>query len=75
MWIVQCYVSVADPGCLSRILDPDFYPFRIPDPKTARKERGKKINFKPFFVATNLTKFKIILLLKCCRKKFGPVFK
>ncbi len=23
-------ISVADPGCLSRIPDPDFYPFRIP---------------------------------------------
>jgi hypothetical protein len=34
--------SVADPGCLSRIPDPDFYPSRIPDPKTATKERGGK---------------------------------
>jgi hypothetical protein len=34
--------SVADPGCLFRIPDPDFYPFRIPNPKTATKERGKK---------------------------------
>jgi hypothetical protein len=40
---------VADPGCLSRIPDPDFYPSRIPDPgsripdpKTATKERGEK---------------------------------
>ena len=24
-------ISVADPGCLSRIPDPDFYPSRIPD--------------------------------------------
>jgi hypothetical protein len=23
--------TVADPGCLSRIPDPDFYPSRIPD--------------------------------------------
>jgi hypothetical protein len=41
--------SVADPGCLSRIPDPDFYPPRIPDPKTTTKERGEKkfvvINF------------------------------
>jgi hypothetical protein len=43
------FYSVADPGCLSRILDPDFYPFRIPDPKTATKERGeKKFVVKPF---------------------------
>jgi hypothetical protein len=25
------------------IPDPDFYPSRIPDPKTATKERGEKI--------------------------------
>jgi len=35
-------ISVADPGCLSRIPDPDFYPSRIPDPKTKTKERGEK---------------------------------
>jgi hypothetical protein len=30
---------------------------RIPDPKTARKERGeKKLVVKPFYVATNFTK-------------------
>jgi hypothetical protein len=34
--------SVADPECLSRIPDPDFYPSRIPDPKTATKDRGEK---------------------------------
>jgi hypothetical protein len=33
--------SVADPGCLSPIPDPDFYPSRIPDPKTATKDRGE----------------------------------
>jgi hypothetical protein len=27
---VTFIISVADPGCLSRILDPDFYPSRIP---------------------------------------------
>jgi hypothetical protein len=31
--IYQC--CGADPGCLSRIPDPDFYPSRISDPKTA----------------------------------------
>ncbi len=34
--------SVADPGCLSRIPDPDFHPSRIPDPKTTTKKRGEK---------------------------------
>ncbi len=45
------HVSVADPGCLSRIPDPDFtHPgsrtpdlgSRIPDPKIATKDRGEK---------------------------------
>jgi hypothetical protein len=58
-------VSVADPGCLSRIPDPDFYPSRIPDPKTATKERGeKKFVVITFYVATNFTKLQIILVLK-----------
>jgi hypothetical protein len=38
------------------IPDPDFYPSRISDPKTAAKERGeKKFVVIPFFVATNVT--------------------
>jgi hypothetical protein len=55
------------------IPDPDFYPFRIPDPgfripdpKTVTKERGeKKLVVRPFFVAPNFTKLKIILFFKC----------
>jgi hypothetical protein len=48
--------SVADPGCL----------FRIPDPKTATKERSeKKFVVITFYVATNYTKLKIILVLMC----------
>jgi hypothetical protein len=36
--------------------DPDFYPFRISDSKTASKERGEnKLVVIPFFVATNFT--------------------
>jgi hypothetical protein len=39
------------------IPDPDFYPSRIPDPKTPTKERGeKKLVVIPFFVATNFSK-------------------
>ncbi len=50
--------SVADPGCLSRIPDPDL---PIPDPKKATKERGeKKFVGISFFVATSFTKLKII---------------
>jgi hypothetical protein len=40
--IYNANISVADPGCLSR----------IPDPKTATKDWGEKFFFvKPFFVA------------------------
>jgi hypothetical protein len=57
------------------ILDPDFYHL-IPNPRTATKEKGeKKFVAIPFFIATNFTKFKIILFLKCRRKTFGPIFK
>jgi hypothetical protein len=63
---------VADPGCISRIPDPDFYPSRIPDlgsripdPKTATERGEKKFFVIPFYVATNFTKLKIILVLKC----------
>jgi hypothetical protein len=43
-------------GCLSG----------IPDPKTARKERGeKKLVVLTFYVATNFTKLKIIFVLRC----------
>jgi hypothetical protein len=39
---------------------------RIPDPKTATKERGeKKFDVIPFYVPTNFTKLYIILVLKC----------
>jgi hypothetical protein len=53
--------SVADPGCLSRIADPDFYPSRIPDPdpgskNSNKRERWKKLVVIPFYVATNFTK-------------------
>jgi hypothetical protein len=35
--------SVADPGCLSRIQDPDFYPSRIPDPGSRILDLGSRI--------------------------------
>jgi hypothetical protein len=46
--------SVADPGS------------RIPDPKTATKERDeKKCVVITFYAATNFTKLQIILVLEC----------
>jgi hypothetical protein len=49
--------SVADPGCLSRILIFTHPGSRIPDPKTATKERGeKKLDVKPFYVAPKFNK-------------------
>ncbi len=41
-----------------------------------QQERGeKKFVVIPFYVTTNFTKLKTILVLKCWRKKFGPIFK
>jgi hypothetical protein len=58
------------------IPDPDVYPSRISDPKTAIKERSeKKLVFIPFFVAINFTKLKIVLFLECRRKKLGKFSK
>jgi hypothetical protein len=66
------------------IPDPDFYPSRIsdpgsriPDPKTATKERDEKkfVTIHLFYVATNFTKLNIILVLKCRRKYLGQFSK
>ncbi len=66
--------SVADPGCLSRILDPEFtHPgSRIPDPKTATKERGEKNLLSYFFYSHKFHKIEsyfIFEMLKKNRKK------
>jgi hypothetical protein len=58
------------------IQDPDFYPSRIPDPKVATKERGEnKFVVIPFFVATNFTKFKIVLIRTAEEKNLGQISK
>jgi hypothetical protein len=67
--VIQAVLRTRDVYPGSRISDPDFYPCRIPDQKTATKERVEKNFFViPFFVATNFTKLKIILFVKSCRK-------
>jgi hypothetical protein len=72
--------SVADPGCLSQIPDPDFYPSRIPGlgsriQKQQQKRGVKKISCHTFLCSHKFHKLKIILVLKCWRKKFGPISK
>ncbi len=70
--------SVADPGCLSRILIFVHSGSRISDPgsRNSNKREGKK-NFccPTFFVATKITKSEIILILNWWRKKIGPFYK
>jgi hypothetical protein len=64
IFFFQSKDSVADPGCFSRILIFIHPGSRIPDPKTATKESGdRKKLVVNFFVATNITKLKIILFL------------
>jgi len=53
--------SVAYPGCLSRIPDPGFYPSRIPDPKTATTEMGKKISCHTFFCSHKFHKIEFAI--------------
>ncbi len=56
--------SVADPGCLSRIPDPDFYPSRIPDPKTATKDRGENFFCQTIFCSHKFHKTEYDMLKK-----------
>ncbi len=50
--------SVADPGCLSRIPDPDFYPSRIPDLGSRIQKLQQKRGVKKFFCHTFLCSHK-----------------
>jgi hypothetical protein len=57
------------------IPDPDFYPSRIPDPKTATKERGEKNLLSYLFLEPQISqKCKLFYFWKS-KKKFGPIFK
>jgi hypothetical protein len=47
----------------------------IPDPKKTTKEEGEKICSPTFFVATNITKLKIILFRKGEEKHLGQFTK
>jgi hypothetical protein len=66
--------SVADPGCLSRIPDPDFYPSRIPDPKTVTKERGENFFSLYFFCSHKFHKIEYYVIFKMLKKKIWANF-
>ncbi len=58
-------------------LDPDFYSSWILDPKSwiaDPTEKGEKIICPSFFVATNITKFKMILFFNRYRKNCKPIW-
>jgi hypothetical protein len=70
--------SVADPGCLSQSPYPDFYPSRIedlrsriPDPKTAIKESGKKISCHTFFCSHKFHKIENYFIFGMLKKNLG----
>ncbi len=67
---------VADPGWLSRILIFVHPESRIPDLESRiqnsnKREGWKKFVVLTFFVATKITKLKIILILNCRRKNLS----
>ncbi len=73
-------VSVADPGCLSRIPDPDFYPSRIPDlgsriqNQQQKGEVKKKLDVKLFYVATKFNKIVNYFSFEVLNKKIWENF-
>jgi hypothetical protein len=60
--------SVADPGYLSQVADPDFYPSHIPDPKTATKGGVRKIGCHTFLcshkISQNINYFSFEMMKK-----------
>ncbi len=65
--------SILDPGCLS-ILDPDLYPSGSRIQKQQQKRGGK--NLLSYLLCNHkFHKIENYFILKCRRKKFGPVFK
>jgi hypothetical protein len=66
--------NVADPGCLSQIPDPDFYPSRIPDPKTAIKERGEKKFVDNFLCSHKFHKIANYFSFEVLKKKIWANF-
>jgi hypothetical protein len=67
--IILC--SVEDPGCLSRLPDPEFWPSRTQ--KQQQKRGVNKICYPTFFCSHKFHKIVNYLFLDWRRKKFGPV--
>ncbi len=69
-------ISVADPGCLSRIPDPDFYPSRISDPgsKNSKKEGWKKICCHTFFCSHKFHIIENYFIFEMMKKKIWANF-
>jgi hypothetical protein len=58
-------------------LDPDFYPdpgTRIPDPKTATKERGEKISCHTFVCSHKFCKIENYFIFEMLKKKIWGNF-
>ncbi len=69
------FCSVADPGCLSRILIFTHSGFRISDPKTATKERGeKKFSCRTFFCSHKIHKIENYFIFYMLKKKIWASF-
>jgi hypothetical protein len=69
--------SVPDPGCLSRIPDPDFYPSRISDPgskNSSRREGCKKICYFTFFCSHKFHKIGSYFIFEMLKKKIWAKF-
>ncbi len=64
--------SVADPGCLSRIPDPDFYPSRIQ--KQQEKRGVKKICCHTFFCSHKFHKIEYYLIFDMLKTIIWPNF-
>jgi hypothetical protein len=56
------------------IPDPDFYPSRIPDPKTATKERGEKKFLSYFLCSYKFHKTEYYLIFEMLKKKIWANF-
>jgi hypothetical protein len=68
--------GVADPGCLSRIPDPEFFTHpgsRIQKPQQKRRMK-KKISFHTFFCSHKLHKIENYFIFEMLKEKIWPCF-